>query len=184
MHSRHGKMMRTLALPEERESAREVWASVYRTKDPFEFPFRLGWLAVVFNRTKGYHLSEEQFDALTGAASALGDDEIFVVQSEYGGDFFAEQPIWALTPDTSYGEYRSLPLGIENSIFSCAGRWGGLLSQHFYCLVGGGREFTDLIKGRYGKAADDKKQFQEDWTEEGDKFPQGRVSDLLPRLTS
>ncbi len=72
--------VRTLSSHKELETARQAWASVYTTKDPFHFPFPPSWLATVFNRTSGYYLREDQFDAMMNTAAALDEEEILVVQ--------------------------------------------------------------------------------------------------------
>jgi len=137
---------------------------VFISSDAFDAPFDPGVEArAVLYPVTGYHLSRDQFDALSAAAADVGEDRATCVLT----DPELRQVISPARPRVEfalaeYEAYRALtfgpiPLLGENAIMSAAGAWGVLISQEGHALIGGPRTFLDSFSRAYprGLAADE-----------------------------
>ncbi len=128
---------------------REAYQRVFRLRDPFtpagqpEMPVK-----VVLFPTDNYHLTAEQFRALTGALLDCGEREFFISEIEVEPDPFDTGDHW-VCEEPSFSEYTNLLIVIENALYSSSGSWGILLSHELHALLARHPSFQDAPKKRY-----------------------------------
>ena len=103
---------------------------------------------MIFYPTKGYHLSEKQYKAMAAAAIASGDEGFIVSIIEGEGDIVARGEHWWCEYPT-YTEYLSLPLVLENAIYSKNATWGMMISHEDHAVIGGDEKFVDTLRAAY-----------------------------------
>ncbi|MEQ8767160.1 MAG: hypothetical protein RL885_24835 [Planctomycetota bacterium] len=149
------------------EEVRSAWDRIFRTNDPFEWPFRTGFQAGrVFYPTDGYHLSESQYQALCASIAQSGEREfcISITESE-GPDLLGRTWGHWLWEMPSYGEYAGLSLTLENALFSRAGRWGVLISHEQHALVTGCPQFLTALSAHDPSGPSDLLRLREAWSD-------------------
>lgn len=148
-------------------SIRTAWERVFRSNDPFDWPFQPQFpVGRIFYPTDGYHLTERQFLAVSRACRRTGESGfiVSVVESEEPSFLDREWGHWACeTP--SYDEYTALPLALENAIYSTEGRWGVLISHEMHALVAGATDFMASLDREYRGWSDDLHLLRQAWAE-------------------
>jgi hypothetical protein len=147
------------------EPLRRGWRGIFASTDPFDVPFRSDVSAcMIFYPTEGYHLTEAQYAAVTGAARQAGETRFVLSVVEYAGDFLQKGDHWACAyPE--YQAYASLPLGLENALYSERSRWGVLVSHEGHAMVGGSDDFIRRVRELYPDWQADVARLREDWRE-------------------
>jgi hypothetical protein len=147
---------------------RRIWQSIFTSNDPFSFPFQpqIG-ASLIFYPTDGYHLTEEQYGAISDAARAIGEEGFVVSVVEYEVDFLERgESWWCAFPE--YEDYLSLPLVLHNSLFSMNSRWGLLVSHEDHAIVGGSIEFISKIREDYPEFASDIASLRDFWKDKSE----------------
>jgi len=145
---------------------RKLWSCVFASNDPFSDPFqRTVQARVLLYPTYGYHLSEDQYEALTEACRELGETSFFVSIVEYAGDFFAEGKHW-YCEIPSYKEYLTIPLVLESAIYSGEGTFGMILSHEDHAILGGTSHFIEAMKLHYAQWPEDRRRLKAEWPPE------------------
>ncbi len=161
------------------DQLRERWSSLFISNDPFVYPFvsRIE-ASSLFYPTEGYRLSREQYLAVTNAARAVGDKGFILSEVEWDEDFFERGKHW-FCRFPSYEEYLSVPLGLENAIYSPNFTWGVLISHEDHAVLGGSKTFMDTIYAQYPRKQTDIEQLHHYWR---DNPNNGWVAPLLASL--
>lgn len=144
---------------------RTAWKHVFRSNDPFSWPFRSKVASgLIFYPTSGYHLTDQQFRAVLFALKQTGEDGFFISTVESEGLSFLDREWghWACD-NPSYEDYLKLPLTLENAIYSKNGRWGVLISHEMHALVGGSSDFISALSDRYRSYPDDLRLLRDAW---------------------
>jgi hypothetical protein len=140
------------------KTMQEAWRRVFLTTDPFSNPFtRAIDNVLVFYPTVGYHLSEEQYEALL--KSRQSENKFYLSEVEWQDDFFSRGAHW-LCDSPSYDDYLSIPLMLENAIYSSTSVWGALMSHENHALVGGSKEFIERLRQNYPQWKTDKEKLR------------------------
>lgn len=153
---------------EEKIDAVKAWAQVFRSTDPFGWPFSD---AVESGRviypTDGCHRSAEQFSALASAAGEVDEACCYVAVLE-GRDRLvgAEAEKIFLIDLSSYESYSSLHLTLENAIYSVNGRWGVLVSHEMHGVLGSDTSFVSRFNRLDGAAGEQWDEFAAEWSSE------------------
>jgi hypothetical protein len=137
---------------------------VFSSTDPFSSAAQshLPVKAVIYP-TYGYYLTELQFNALIYANKAMGSNEFFISQVEYGyNNSFVEGEHWRCI-DPSFKEYSEVSIGLENAIYSVDGTWGILISHEDHALWASSVEFWGAFKSHYPDWIKDYFSFLEKW---------------------
>jgi len=151
--------MSTVRVFTDGDAIRRAWDAVFKSKDPFSYPFAPGVEAsMVFYPTYGYCLEPPQYDAVVAAARAMGDEAFLLSIVECQEDWVArgiERGEHRLCGFPSHQEYQSIGLPLESSMYSPKGKWGVLFSHEDHALVGGSGQFIAAVKARYPRWGDD-----------------------------
>lgn len=125
----------------------------FMSKDPFENAFtETIEKKILLFPTEGYHLTEDQYQALMTAVKSINETEF--VLSEIEGDCFTHSSDdgmykhghWIVDTNTSYDEYQSLTLPLESAIYSRKGNWGIMISHEEHAILGGNNIFIREFK--------------------------------------
>jgi hypothetical protein len=117
---------------------------------------------MIFYPTEGYHLSKTQYEAVISGIKALGEEGFVLSEIEYDGDFFKRgRHWWCKCPP--YDDYASLPLTLENALYSRNSKWGAVISHEDHAVLGGCRTFIDEIRTKYPKAPTDLRRLRQFW---------------------
>lgn len=148
---------------------------VFSKSDPFSDPFHktLSERVLIFP-TKGYYLQENQFHALM---KTIGESTFFVSESEgdsfnLSQDFHSELSAqhWIAENTVSYEGYQSMPLVVENALYSPQGEWGLQISHEDHAILAGNSLFIDSFKEAYPEWKEDKDKFHQYWVEANKEF--------------
>lgn len=144
-----------------------AFQKLFLSTDPFEPAGRTELsVRVVLFPTDNYHLEREQFEALILAARNNHESSFFVSEMESSDPFDPnarwKRKHWECT-DPIFEEYTSLPLGIDNALYSESGSWGVLLSHELHGLLVCNEQFWQVFKNNYSKHGNDFKEFIEYW---------------------
>jgi hypothetical protein len=110
----------------------------------------------------GYQLEEDQYTAIIRAAKTVGETTFFVSVVERAGDLLEHDDHW-LCRAAEYAEYKSLPLVLENALYSVRGGWGAIVSHEQHVMVGGSDFFIQLVKKHYPRWREDLRELLEYW---------------------
>jgi hypothetical protein len=145
------------------QEMRDSFYEIFRSRNPFgPAGNSLMTRRVVLYPTYGYHLEENQFQALVDASSECGEKSFFISEVEHEPDPFATDHHWVCTSPT-YAEYSNLPLSVENAIYSSSRKWGILISHEDHGLLASKDSFWEAFQKRYPHWKDDHKKFVEVW---------------------
>jgi len=142
----------------------KLYYKVFRSTDPFVDAGQpiLPIKAVIYP-TYGYHLKEQQFEALKGANKAIGSIEFFISQIEhYPANPFVVGEHWKCI-DPSFEEYNETSIALENAIYSADGSWGFLISHEDHALIVSDLEFWEAFKKLYSDLREDYYLFLNYW---------------------
>lgn len=154
-----------------RDAALDAWLRVFRSTDPFGWPFSdaISCGRVLFP-TDGCHLSPEQFGVLAKVARSTGESTCYLAVVEgyerLGGS--TEEKMY-LVDLSDYEGYVSLHLTLENAIYSPSGRWGVLISHEMHGILGGDAEFVATFNRMDPKADEQWQMFKAEWSLEKHK---------------
>lgn len=161
------------------DTLRQCWREVFVSNNPFSYPFGEDVEAcVAMYPTSGYALGEEQYDAVVRAAQTVGGTTFYLSVVERAGDFLDHDEHWLCTLP-SYQAYNSLPVVIENALYSTEGGWGILLSHEQHAVVGGSQTFVDSVKEAYPRWRSDIYELVQTWKDNPNR---GWLGNLLPHL--
>lgn len=144
---------------------RSAWQRVFSTSDAFVWPFNHDVEAFrIFYPTDGYHLTREQYSAMTAAFLGTSKGRFFLSIVESEGLSFLDRTWghWACDVP-SYEEYSELPLTLENALYSMDGNWGILVSHEMHALIGGTAPFVAILDEQYQGWANDLRLLREAW---------------------
>lgn len=152
---------------EQIDQARTAFCRLFSSTNPFEPVGRTEYpVRVVIFPSDSYHLEREQFDALIHAARSNQETSFFISEMESSEPFDPnarwKRKHWECT-DPTFEEYTSLPLGIENALYSESGLWGVLLSHELHGLLVCSEQFLKAFKTCYSNYADDFQEFIDYW---------------------
>lgn len=158
--------MKSIREARDLETVRCAWSRIFKTNDPFVWPFQPGFeVGRLFYPTDGYHLTEPQYQALASAIAQSGDDECLISTTESDGTSFLDRSSghWVCGA-SAYEEYCSLALTLENALYSRAGRWGVLISHEQHALIAGTSRFLTALTARYSKWTENALAIREAWS--------------------
>ena len=148
-------------------AARSAWELVFRSNDPFAWPFRPKFtVGRIFYPTGGCHLTKQQFLAIGAALTRAGERGFFVSVVESEGLSFLERS-WGhwVCESPSYEDYCQVPLTLENAIYSREGNWGVLISHEMHALIAGSPEFMTALGEQYREWTNDLRMLRAAWSE-------------------
>ncbi|WP_044338764.1 hypothetical protein [Rossellomorea aquimaris] len=157
---------------------KEAFHRVFTKSDPFGNPFQktLNERVLIFP-TNGYYLQENQFHALMKTMEQVGQGTFYVSESEgdsftLSQDFFSELAPhhWGSENTIAYEDYQSIPLVVENSLYSPHGEWGLQVSHEDHAILAGTSTFIDAFKEAYPEWEEDKEKFLQHWREVNKEF--------------
>ncbi|WP_063559521.1 hypothetical protein LG307_19340 [Sutcliffiella horikoshii] len=157
---------------------KETYEKVILTSDPFINPFKetVEKKLIIFP-TDGYYLNKEQFYALKYAIESVGEEGFFISESE--GDSFTISSVqdvefpsqhWKVEESLNFSEYQSIPLVLENTLYSLRGRWGVQISHEDHAIVGGSALFIKKFQESYPNWEHDKERFLEYWSQNNQRY--------------
>ncbi|MGN7470473.1 hypothetical protein [Brevibacillus sp. SAFN-007a] len=116
----------------------------------------------------GFHLTENQYKALTKAAQSIGDHSFFVSEIERKDSFETvydpDRVVhWEVTVTTPYADYRDTLLILENAMYSKSNTWGAFLSSEDHAVIGGSQEFIQACKTNYPDWQAEMDHFKSHW---------------------
>jgi hypothetical protein len=162
---------------------RSAWQEVFKTNDPFCWPFQSKIpTARIFFPTDGYHLTPQQYSALTNALRQCGESAfcLSVVEAveltfldRWSGHWKCDLP--------TYAEYRELPLGLENTLYSESGSWGVLISHEMHAFIGGSAAFMSMVGDSYPNWDEDLGALKAEWSANPNA---GWLEPVVPRLAT
>ncbi len=157
-------MIRSL---KDKNLAKMAFEELFSSTNPFEPAGRTDLpVRVVLFPTDSYHLQSDQFEALIRAARNCNELSLFVSELESANPFDLtsrwKREHWEATNPT-FEEYSSLPLGIENALYSENGTWGVLLSHELHGLLVCTEQFWQVFRDRYSKYHNDFQEFINYW---------------------
>ncbi|MEM6454567.1 MAG: hypothetical protein AAF772_05700 [Acidobacteriota bacterium] len=158
---------------------RSAWEEIFNSNDPFVWPFRSQFLeGRLAYPTDGYHLTKEQFLAVSAASKELGEEGFYLSVTESEGLSFLDRP-WGhwLSNTSTYEKYAELSLPLENAMYSRQGRWGAIVSHEMHALIAGPPRFLSALDARYPSWEMDMNALRSDW-------PSGVDMDWLAQMTS
>ena len=150
---------------------------VFKNKDSFGNPFTEDiQTKLLLFPTDGYYLQEDQFNVLCQINRHIGEEEFFI--SEIEGDCFSaslssqayEHGHWVGNVTSMYEDYKSLPIVLENAIYSKKGNWGLMTSHEGHAILGGSKEFIVRFQGLYPKYRTSQERFFEYWKYNKSKY--------------
>lgn len=147
-------------------AVRSAWAHVFRSNDPFAWPFQPQFTTgCIFYPTDGYHLTEQQFLAIGHALKQTGETGFLISVVESEGLAFLDRD-WGhwVCESPSYEEYCRLPITLENAIFSREGLWGVLISHEMHAVIAGSTVFMSALAGEYRSWSEDFCLLREAWS--------------------
>ena len=152
------------------ERLKQTWNNLFKSNDPFAWPFQEKIRDyLLFYPTDGFALTKKQYNATLTAANKIGDHKFYfsVVECEIG--FHGNQEFWGedipwLCENPDFKEYLSISnIPLECGLFSWNGKWGILISHEDHALIGGKREFIDILKKEYPDWRKDRKELFHYW---------------------
>jgi hypothetical protein len=149
---------------------RDAFYRLFKSTDPFQavaqddLPTR-----VVLFPTAGYHLADDQFQALQATLKDLNEPEFFISEIEGPTGLFDVNSPWKRghweCVNPKFEEYAELPIGIENALYSGRGTWGILISHEDHGLLVCQQSFWEIFRRRYTGWEEDVKMFVEYWND-------------------
>ncbi|MBI1762687.1 MAG: hypothetical protein HYR56_14730 [Acidobacteria bacterium] len=142
---------------------REAFYASFCSRNPFEpsgnldMPHR-----IILYPTYGYHLAENQFQAVVEASLACGEESFLISEVEYQPDPFVTGQHW-VCKGLTFDEYLNLPLSVENALYSLNGEWGILVSHEDHALLVSRFSFWEHFQRKYPQWKDDHEKFIEFW---------------------
>jgi hypothetical protein len=145
--------VRRLTAEERATEAEPAFSSVFASKDPFGTPFQPDVERKALLYPVSDKLERGQFDALSGAAAAVGEDAAYHLITELEDEDMAAALELPLDDYAVYAAamQASHPL-LERALFSRQGTWGLLFSRENHLLAGGPARFIDLLLDRFPAA--------------------------------
>lgn len=131
--------------------AKRHFDQVFQSVDPYGRPFSSGVEAKAVVFPSYYLLLPEQYDALVEAARILGETTAFYSSTEtyrIGRNYWAEgmHALIDLRPGTHDDIWYGLgQVQWEGALYSVSGRWGALSSNDIHAVIGGPREFMQIL---------------------------------------
>lgn len=157
--------MRSVGTSEELALAVRAWNRVFRSTDPFGWPFTSCFSSGrVLYPTDGCHLSREQFNSLSRAAAALGEAQCYVAAIE-GCERLSEdeKQVVRVIDLSSYEDYARLHFTLENAVFSLRGNWGALVSHEMHALLAGDATFLAVFNETDKESESQWRAFKSQW---------------------
>ncbi|NMH68003.1 hypothetical protein HF072_04340 [Bacillus sp. RO3] len=150
---------------------KEVFQSIFQKSDPFGNPFQESLTEkVLIFPTNGYDLHENQFQALMNTIEQVGQGTFCVSESEgdsfnLSHDFHSDlaPQHWAAGSTMTYEDYQSIPLVVENALYSLQGQWGLQVSHEDHAVLAGDLLFIDTFKKAYPEWEEDQEKFLQFW---------------------
>ncbi|MGF3104568.1 hypothetical protein [Rossellomorea sp. DUT-2] len=157
---------------------KEAFHRVFTKSAPFGAPFQKSFhKRVLIFPTKGYYLQEAQFHALMKTIEQVGQGTFILSESEgdpfdLSQDFHSElaPQHWGAESTIAYEDYRSIPLVVENSLYSPQGGWGLQISHEDHAVLAGNTAFIDAFKEAYPEWEEDKEKFLQYWVRANKEF--------------
>jgi hypothetical protein len=157
---------------------KEAFQRVFKKSDPFGNPFQetLNEKMLIFP-TNGYYLQENQFHALMKTIEQVGQGTFIASESE-GDSFNLSQDFhselapqhWVADNTIAYKDYQSMPLVVENSLYSPKGEWGLQISHEDHAVLAGNSLFINTFKEAYPEWGEDKEKFHQYWVDANKEF--------------
>jgi hypothetical protein len=136
---------------------------VFGSFDPFGAPFRDSIARRAILWPVSYFLSDDEFEALSFAANAVGDEGFYEFMSENpphlcaldGTDVHAGSGAFDDPPPHYYacgdlaGYDRHQNTYLETVLLSATARWGMIISHEDHAVVGGASEFVEEVLNRF-----------------------------------
>lgn len=145
------------------ETLERYWRQIFASNNPFDDPFGSGIEArLLMYPTAGYHLKRTQYEAITDTMREVEDDMFLLSTVEFTGDFLRQGEHWNCWLP-KYEWYRKLSLTCENCLYSTKGFFGVIVSRKSHALVGGKREWINILKRHYPQWERDRRKIQKDW---------------------
>lgn len=151
-----------------RREMREAFLKIFKNTDPFEEMFQ-DWVKEKYLLyIPGYYLSKIQFNALQKTLDSMGESSFFLSEIE-GRDISKvlapedELSNYCTLKSSSYDEYKSHIILLDNALYSTTGKWGIIISHEDHGVVGGSDEFITYFKKFYPYLDYDLKQVLEMW---------------------
>jgi hypothetical protein len=166
----------------------DLLKKVFSSLNAFDSPFTVTCPSrVLIFPTRGYLLTDRQFNALATAAKSRGATSGLCVITEALD--LSDLPDKSPTHQIDFSSYMSYQkLGNEgcilqeNAIISERGDWGVLISQEFHAVLGGSKEFVEVFKGSYPEIESDRQRFITAMHNEATRI--GSDISWLPKLVS
>lgn len=169
-----------ITIAKDKTKLKNAFHKIFDSYDPFD-PLdtnRFSIRAVIYP-TDGYFLSKLQFHSLSKTLDVFGESTIIVSEVEsHPYDPFIKDRHWVLS-DLDYQEYDSLPLAVENAIYSESGNWGFLVSHEDHAILVCNNKFEEVYQKYYQSLKKDLKEFIKYW---GEVKSQGTETSWLPKL--
>jgi hypothetical protein len=171
--------MKQIKSNSELEKLKNNYYSIFKGFNPFGKVFQDDIdIKGVLCPVDGYYLNEEQFLAIVHATKVTGETKIFISEVEIELDPFFQSNSdkafncshWELNLPVTYNEYRSLPIFIENAIYSPLGQWGLIVSHEEHAVIGGHNSFMKAFKQKYEKLNQDLLTFKKIWNTNTTEF--------------
>lgn len=148
----------------EKEIALDAWRKIFRTTDPFSWPFqpyiRSG--RVLFP-TDGYYLTKLQYQSLMHAIADTGEYGFLLAIVESDMDYLKiDQNIWNCGMP-KYSEYCDMDIPLENAFFSLSGRWGIIISHEMHGVLGADRGFLSSFNESAGDGVGERNALELRW---------------------
>ncbi len=144
------------------EYAINSYNKIFKAYDPFSLIFRdnIESKTLIFN-TEGYFLSESQFNLLFELIQRCKESYVYLSITEFPDNNFYKSEHWRIPVDIPYEEYLTIPVYLENAIYSSQGEWGLIISHEEHAVLGGGEEFIRNFKQKYVNHSEDIRNFKE-----------------------
>jgi hypothetical protein len=163
--------MKVVSSHEERAAAAKAWNRVFRSTDPFGWPFSSSVsTGRVLYPTDGCQLSREQFNAVAEMAANKGEARCYLAVVEGHAAIDPSDDTKIFVVDLSdFDAYSGLHLTLENALFSVSGAWGILISHEMHGVLGGNSALITEFDQKDQSGNEQWREFLLQWAEEKHK---------------